>query len=62
MEILKILGWAWIFCLLIFIVGVIAGALIENRLNENHPIKKWWRKHVLDYDPEDKNPWKNFNG
>lgn len=62
MEVLKFLGWAWIVCLIIFAVGVILGVWIENYLKDSNPIKKWWRRNIVDYDPEDKNPWKNFNG
>ena len=30
---------------------LIIGLLIEKNFNESHPIKKWWRKHIISNDP-----------
>jgi hypothetical protein len=40
---------------------MVVGVIIERKVDESHPIKKWWRKHILAPDPDDNN-WKNFAG
>lgn len=30
--------------------------IIENNLDNCNPIKKWWRKHIMDYDPTEPRP------
>lgn len=32
-----------IFGTLFFIIA----AIVENNFDESHPIKKWWRKHIV---------------
>ena len=61
MAILKLVGIGWLICLVIFSLGLILGAVVENFLSESNPIKKWWRRHIAAPDPYD-NDWKNFNG
>jgi len=58
---LQILGLVWLILMSISLILFFAGILIEKKLKENHPIKKWWRKNIVAPDPYD-NPWKNFNG
>jgi hypothetical protein len=62
MELLKMLGIVWIGLLFIFVVGIIFGAIIEKNFEESHPLKKWWRRHILAPDPDDIDRWKNFRG
>ncbi len=61
MELLKLIGTVWLFLLVIWAIFIILGVFIENNVDEKHPIKKWWRKHILAPDPDD-NDWKNFAG
>lgn len=37
----------FILMVLLFTLGVI----IERKFNESHPVKKWWRKHIIGLDP-----------
>ena len=59
MAILNYLAWAFLTCLIIFAVGLIFGIIVENYLDDNNPLKKWWRKHIVDDDPYD-DEWKKF--
>ena len=61
MEILKLVGIVWLCLLFLTCLGMVVGVIIERKFNESHPIKKWWRKHILAPDPDDNN-WKNFAG
>ena len=44
-----------------FIVGsfivtglfIVIAIIVEKNLNESHPVKKWWRKHVFGEAPKD---------
>lgn len=36
----------FILMVLLFTLGVI----IERNLKESHPVKKWWRKHIIGLD------------
>lgn len=62
MGILELLGYVWLFLILMFVVGLLFGIFVENYLEDSNPLKKWWRKQIVDNDPEDENPWKNFGG
>jgi len=30
----------------------VIGSIIERNLDECHKVKKWWRKHVVGWDPQ----------
>lgn len=60
MALLKLVGLVWIFLIVLFAVCVSIGVFIEKNFEESHPVKKWWRKHIIADDPYD-NDWKNFN-
>jgi hypothetical protein len=32
---------------------IIVAMIVEKNLDESHPIKKWWRRNIIDNDPED---------
>jgi hypothetical protein len=59
MALLKLVGLVWFFLFLTLVLGFIVGIIIEKSFEETHPIKKWWRKHLVAPDPEDNN-WKNI--
>lgn len=42
----------FILMVLLFTLGVI----IERNFNESHPVKKWWRKHIIGLDPNQRSP------
>lgn len=58
MGLIKLLGLVWLCLIFLFVIFFIAGVLIEKNLSEEHPIMKWWRKHIMAPDPEDN--WKNI--
>ena len=62
MALLKLLGWVWLIMLGISVIGFLFGIVVENYVPDDNPIKKWWRKNIVDADPEDENIWKNFGG
>jgi hypothetical protein len=49
MNWLILFGVYSLFCVIIYItIGI-----IELKVPENHPFKKWWRKHFISKDLED---------
>lgn len=58
MGITKLVGLVWLILLGVTAIMFVAGVLIEKNLKEDHPIMKWWRKHILAPDPDDN--WKNL--
>jgi hypothetical protein len=59
MDLIKLVGLVWFVLFLISALFFIVGIFIEKNLSEEHPIMKWWRKHIVSPDPEDEN-WKNL--
>ena len=59
MAILKLVAIVWLFLIVVVVFFYFVGGIIETKLNESHPIKKWWRKHIVAPDPYD-NDWKNI--
>ena len=39
---------------------IIVAIVIEKNLDETHPIMKWWRRHIIAFDPYEKTP-QDFN-
>lgn len=62
MALVKLLGIVWLLLLGIFIIGLIFGYYVENKVTDDKPLKKWWRKHIVGKDPGEEHFWKNFNG
>lgn len=48
--------YIYLGCLFFFGICLIIGVFIEKNYDESHPVKKWWRKHVIGLDPEQKRP------
>jgi hypothetical protein len=48
-----ILAYIWVSLLFLLVVFIIITAVIEKNFDENHPVKKWWRKHVIAEAPKD---------
>lgn len=62
MALLKFVGFVWLFLMGITAIGIIFGYFVENKLDENTKLKKWWRKNIAAPDPYDLDNWKNFRG
>jgi len=41
---------SYLICLMLFCVIL---NIIENKIPETHPFKKWWRKHIVTNEIED---------
>jgi len=48
-----ILAYIWVSLLFLLVVFIIITAVIEKNFDENHTVKKWWRKHVIAEAPKD---------
>jgi len=62
MTILKFVAYVWLFLMALTAFGLIFGYIVENKVPDNTRLKRWWRKNIVDFDPDDINSWKNFNG
>ena len=45
--------YVWVTMMLLVVLFHLIGILIEKYVSEEHPLKKWWRKNVIDIDPSD---------
>jgi len=53
---MKILAYIYLSSLITFALIFILTPLIEKNLENCNPLKKWWRKHIIDYDPSEPRP------
>ena len=51
-----IIAYIWIMFLIITTLFIIVAVIIEKNFDETHPIKKWWRKHIIAPDPYEETP------
>lgn len=49
-----IIAYIWIFFLLFGSLFIIAAVMIDKNFEESHPVKKWWRRNIIDWDPYEK--------
>ena len=48
-----ILAYVWIFFIFFMAAFLVVGMFVEKNFDESHPVKKWWRRNIIDTDPED---------
>lgn len=48
-----IFAYIWVTLLIITVFFFIVAGFIEKNFDESHPVKKWWRKHVVAEEPKD---------
>jgi hypothetical protein len=48
-----ILAYLGIISIVFMGTFLIVGIIVEKNFDESHPIKKWWRRNIIDNDPED---------
>lgn len=48
-----IFAYIWVTLLIITVLFFIVACFIEKNFDESHPVKKWWRKHVVAEAPKD---------
>lgn len=51
---MEIIFYLYVTLAVIFILGILVAYIIEGYVPESHPVMKWWRKHVVGVDPEQK--------
>ena len=49
-----IIAYIWIFFLIFGSLFIIASVMIDKNFEESHPVKKWWRANIIDWDPYEK--------
>ena len=47
------LAYLYLLCLLSIATFLIVAIIIEKNFDESHPVKKWWREHVIGIAPDD---------
>ena len=50
---MNILVYAWVTMVLLLLLFHFFGMVVEKCVSEEHPFKKWWRKHIITNDMED---------
>jgi hypothetical protein len=45
--------YAWAAMVLLLLLFHFFGMVVERYVSEEHPFKKWWRKHIVSNDMED---------
>ena len=53
---MTILCYLWFFFLMFSTLFIVVAIVIEKNFDECHPVKKWWRRKVIAWDPEQKRP------
>ena len=48
-----IIAYLWIISIVFMETFIIVAMIVEKNFDESHPIKKWWRRNIIDNDPED---------
>ena len=48
-----IIAYLWIISIVFMATFLVIGMIVEKNLDESHPVKKWWRRNIIDTDPED---------
>jgi len=49
---MNILVYAWAAMVLLLLLFHFFGVVVEKYVSEEHPFKKWWRKHFISKDLE----------
>lgn len=48
-----IFAYIWIGLLILSVLFFVVAGVVEKNISEEHPFKKWWRKHVIGIAPND---------
>jgi len=48
-----IFAYIWIAMLIMTVLFIILAGVIEKNFSEEHPVKKWWRRHIIGVAPND---------
>lgn len=47
-----IIAYIWVTLLSLTALFLLVSGIVEKNFDENHPVKKWWRKYVVDWAPD----------
>jgi hypothetical protein len=50
---MRALAFLYLLCLLSGATFIIIAMIVEKNFKETHPVKLWWRKHVIGIAPDD---------
>lgn len=48
-----IFAYIWIVLLFTTVIFILVAGFIEKNFDEEHPVKKWWRRNVIGIAPND---------
>jgi hypothetical protein len=48
-----IIAYLWILGLFLMTGFMVTSLIVEKNFDESHPVMKWWRRNIIDNDPED---------
>ena len=48
-----LLAYIWITFIFLSVALILVAIVIEKNFDEEHPVKIWWRKHVVGHAPDD---------
>ena len=49
-----IIAYIWLFFLAFSALFFAYAVTIEKNFDESHPLRKWWRRNIVDWDPYEK--------
>lgn len=47
------LAYLYLICILSISTFIVVAIIVEKNFDESHPVKIWWRKHVIGIAPDD---------
>ena len=50
-----IFAYVWVGMMILTALFLVTAGIVEKNFDETHPIKKWWRRNVIGFYPEDSN-------
>jgi hypothetical protein len=48
-----IFAYVWVGMIILTAVFLVIAGIVEKNFDETHPVKKWWRRNVIGFYPED---------
>jgi hypothetical protein len=48
-----IFAYVWVGMIILTALFLVIAGIVEKNFDETHPVKKWWRRNVIGFYPED---------
>ena len=48
-----IFAYVWVGMIILSALFLVIAGIVEKNFDETHPVKKWWRRNVIGFYPED---------